>query len=460
LGCRPFLTLVATAAIFTGCAAPVDIDQSVTPSMMTAHPEIRGPHGQLTARQSETLFGDVGGDTEDLLRRHLVVEQAIAGAPLITGNHTTILRDGPETFHAMFAAVKGAKHHVDLEYFIFEDISSDGQSLGDLLIAKQNAGVAVRVLYDSFGSSDTPSEFLDRLQGAGIAALRFNSFNPFNHPAKGYAPNDRDHRKILIADDDLAIVGGVNMSATYQGSMPGKSAPAPTQQGLKVRDTDLQINGPAVVALQEAFDRHWGEQGGPALAPSPHTQNIAAKGGDVIRVIQSSPDEKISRYYVTLLSALHNAEKRIWISAAYFVPTHQEREDLLDAARRGVDVRLLLPDASDSDLSILVQHSHYQDLLEAGAQIFESHDEVLHSKLVVVDGVWTIIGSSNFDQRSIVSNDEIDVVVIGRENAKAFEAMFQDDFKAAHQIDRIAWSKRPFSDRMRGYWARIWQFFL
>jgi cardiolipin synthase len=152
---------------------------------------------------------------------------------------------------------------------------------------------------------------------------------------------------------------------------------------------------------------------------------IKPKGREVVRIVGSTPDQDVPRFYVTLLSAIRNAEKSVWLSAAYFVPTDQEEQDLIAAARRGVDVRLLLPSDSDSKMSLAVGRSHYGYLLEAGVNIYEVQNEVLHSKSVSIDGVWTAIGSSNFDPRSVVFNDEVDAIVLGSDTGAAFDRMFQ-----------------------------------
>jgi cardiolipin synthase len=132
-------------------------------------------------------------------------------------------------------------------------------------------------------------------------------------------------------------------------------------------------------------------------------------------------------------------------------------EDLINAARRGVDVRLLLGDESDSDLALTVAHSRYADLLEAGVKIFETHGVILHSKTIVIDGVWSVVGSSNFDYRSVLFNDEIDAVVLGSTTAQELEAMFADDVAGAHQIDAATWAKRPVTEKLRGVFWRLWQ---
>jgi cardiolipin synthase len=147
----------------------------------------------------------------------------------------------------------------------------------------------------------------------------------------------------------------------------------------------------------------------------------------------------------------------VFLSAAYFVPTRQEMEDLTDAARRGVDVRLLLPDKSDSETSIAIAHAHYADLIEAGVKIYETHGLVLHSKTVVIDGVWSVIGSSNFDQRSVLFNDEVDAVTLGSETAQELEQMFESDQQGAQEIDRKMVEERPFFEKIKGIFSRFWQ---
>ncbi|HXJ02028.1 MAG TPA: phospholipase D-like domain-containing protein [Micropepsaceae bacterium] len=443
-----------------GCASVPQIDQSVgPPSSTTPKPEIIGARGPLTAQQSKALLDRISTEPGDagVLQRHLAIEEAVAESPLIAGNRTQLLRDGPASFRAMFSAIQGATNHINLEYFIFEDVESDGVNLGDLLVAKREAGVAVNLIYDSFGSSSTPDAFFDRLKKAGVNVVDYNPLSPFKSIAGWYSPNDRDHRKILIVDGATAIIGGVNLSTTYQSNPLGKSGAAEGKSMDMWRDTDLKIEGPAVAQLQMLFLDHWNKQKGPPIGDAKMFPVVPAKGTAVARIIGSTPDKSVPRYYVTLLSAIRNAEKTIKITAAYFVPTAQEMEDLTGAARRGVDVRLVLPDVSDSSLSIAVGHSHYTELLEAGVKIYETHDLVLHSKTVVIDGVWSMIGSSNFDHRSVIFNDEVDAVLLGSETASELEEMFDDDQQGATAIDLNAWKNRSVFEKMNEVFAVAWQ---
>jgi cardiolipin synthase A/B len=453
---RRGIPLVLLVSLLAACATLTtsEIDEVIDAPGVT-HPHVVGLRGPLTERQSHTILERLRRQSanSDVLQRHLALEQALSDSPLFAGNSIKLLRDGPETFAAMFAAMDQARQSVELEYYTLEDVESGGRHLGDLLVDKAAHGVRITILYDGLGSIMTPAAFFDRLHHAGITLLEFNPLQPFSL-------NHRDHRKILIADNAVAIVGGVNLSTVYSslpfsGSSPAQSTPD------RWRDTDLEIAGPAVKELQRLFLRSWAKQSGPSLALPLATTALASGGEEIVRVLGSTPDDRLPLYYITLLSAIRNAEQRIWISAAYFVPTHEELEDLHEAAERGVDVRLLLPSHSDSAMALAVAHSHYSDLLEAGVKIYEPRDVILHAKAAVIDGVWSSIGSSNFDRRSVLFNDEVDVIILGRKTATLMEAMFDDDFGKADRIELQAWDDRPVSERLHELMARLlWQYWL
>ena len=433
--------VLAICALLASCAAVPKVDD--TPQGQTA--QIVGAKGPLTEPQSKALLEKIAPEPGDagILKRHMAIEEAVAETPLVAGNSTKLLVDGTQTFAAMFAAIKAAQSTINLEYYIFEDVESDGEKLGDLLIAKVQQGVAVNILYDSYGSNATKPAVFQRLKDAGIQVVEFNPVNPLNP----ISLNNRDHRKMLVVDGARAVVGGINLSSTYQSSGPGKSGGVESKPGQHWRDTDLEIDGPVVAQLQTLFLEHWSAQKGADLDRTKYFPVIPAKGSEVVRIVGSTPDKAVPRYYVTLLSAIRNAEKNVWMSAAYFVPTDQEEEDLIGAARRGVDVRLLLPSDSDSKMALAIGRSHYAYLLEAGVKIYEIESEVLHSKTASIDGVWTAVGSSNFDPRSVVFNDEVDALVLGSATATDFESMFNADTANAKQIDLAEWRRRPLSER-------------
>lgn len=417
-----------------------------------------GARGPLTPAESRAALLRQSDDAAEaaLLRRHVAAELEVADSTFTYGNRTRILPDGGAAFRAIFDAIRRARHTINLEYYILEDVSIDGTSLGDLLVSKRRAGVAVNVIYDSYGSGDTRTAFFARLRAAGVSLLDYNPLNPLEARV-GYTPNDRDHRKILIVDGREAIVGGINLSTAYQANPIGKSGTPEEKVGQPWIDTDIEIAGPAVAELQALFVDHWRRQKGEPLDVTGFFPRIAAQGDDIVRIIGSSPKEPRPDYYLALLAAIRSAEIRVWLSEAYFVPTDEEIAALIAAARRGVDVRLLLTDESNSDFAIAVAHSHYGELLEAGARLYETVNEVLHSKTVVVDGVWSAIGSSNFDRRSILFNEEVDAIVLGRPTARELEAIFERNARKSRPIDAEAWADRPLGDRLGELFARLWQ---
>jgi len=440
--------------------------------------QVRGARGALSPRATAALLGQLSAQAPDAgaLQRHLAIEQAVAGSPLYTGNRVTVLRDGADTFAAMFAAIHGARQYLYLEYYIFENVRFDGEQLADLLIARQRQGVRIDIIYDAIGSMDTSAELFDRLLAAGIHVRQFNPVR-----TSPFSINQRDHRKILIADGHAAIIGGVNLSADYEqsnrsnGSRSNRTAavsdmaaaaaaraslpPAPAGQPAREpwHDTDLQIEGPAVQELKQLFEQHWLAQGGPADELVDEKQTFEARGNQVVRVVGSTGGQLTPRYYATLISAIRSAASHIWVTAAYFVPTLQEKRALVRAARHGVDVRLLLPSHSDSAAALAAQQSHYSELLAAGVKIYERGDGILHSKTVVVDGVWSIVGSSNFDHRSVLFNDEVDAVVISAATGAQLEGYFQQDLEHASGIELASWKRRPLSRKLREHFWRLWE---
>lgn len=449
----------------TSCTVP-DVEDEVAAPADAEAPVIMGARGPLSPEESKAVLARLAETSTEAtaLQRHAAIEEAVAETPLVAGNTTRVLSDGPESFAAIFAAIHGASDHVNMEYYILEDVEHEGTWLGDLVVEKLREGVSVNIIYDSFGSIDTPAEFFDRLHDAGAKVVEFNPVNPLE-ASEGYDPNDRNHRKILIADGRTAIIGGVNLAEDYQSLGSGSSAPsagdtASDGKPRAWRDTNLELEGPVVAQLQSLFLEHWEGQGGPALDRAKLFPIIPPEGGEVARIIGSTPDAAVPRFYVTLLTAIRNARARVWLTNAYFVPPEQAVADLAAAARAGIDVRLLLPGVSDIDEVIDAARANYTALLEAGVRIFEMQDAILHAKTGTVDGVWSVVGSSNIDYRSVIFNDEVDAVVLGSDTATQLDAMFEADMAASREITLDAWRNRPLGQRLEEFFSRIWESWL
>jgi cardiolipin synthase len=355
----------------------------------------------------------------------------------------------------MFGAIRQAKNHINLETYIIED-DATGDDFATLLLAAQARGAQVNLIYDSVGGINTPKAFFERLSKAGIAVLEFNPINPLS--AKGpWQINNRDHRKLLIVDGRSVILGGINISNVYASGSALKRARKPPSDDVMWRDTDLKIEGPVVAEFQKLFLQTWEKQKAPKLAAKAYFPKLAPQGNDIVRAIGSTPDDPYSLIYLTLISAIGNAEKFVHLTNAYFVPDPQLLKALTDAAARGVQVQLILPSHSDSELVFHAGRAHYADLLAAGVQIYERQDALLHAKTAVIDGVWSTVGSTNLDWRSFLDNDEVNAVVLGREFAAQMQAMHQQDLDASQRIEPQAWADRPLRFKLKEWLAQHWR---
>jgi cardiolipin synthase len=455
------LAPVAVALLLTllvGCSSiPTMVpDMALRPSRAV---QLEGAHGALSPKQSKEILAKLkkDGDDTNIFDKHLALESEIVGSPLVVGNKVELLIDGPTTYNAMFAAIEAAKDHINMETFIIEN-DEVGQRFIELLVNKQRSGVQVNLIYDSVGSLNTPAAFFTPLIESGGKVLEFNPVNPLN-ARKTWQVTQRDHRKLLIVDGKTAFVGGINISSVYSrgshgGGSFGKSKPDKDKQPW--RDTHLRMAGPIAGEFQKLFLATWFQQQGAPLEIKSYFPELSTQGNNVVRAIGSSPEESYSLIFSTLLSAINSAETNIFLTNAYFVPDPQMLAALKNAVKRGVDVRLLLPEKTDSFLVLNASRSYYDELLSADIKIFERQDALLHAKTVVIDGVWSTIGSTNLDWRSFVNNQEINAVILGQDFGAQMQVLFDKDLESSKQITLESWRKRALSARIKERAARLW----
>jgi cardiolipin synthase len=459
--CR-FATYLAAACIALVAAAGSGCSSlpTIVPDMQSrpAQPvQLEGARGPLTARQSKAILDRLksGGQETSIFDRHLALEEAVVGSPLMVANKVVLLEDGEATFRQMFDAIRQAQDHINMETYIIED-DEIGNRFADALIEKQGMGVQVNLIYDSVGAISTPKAFFQRLIDSGINVLEFNPVNPLNL-RKGWEVNQRDHRKLLIVDGQSAFLGGINISSVYSSGSFAQRSSARAEKRMPWRDTHMQVEGPVVGEFQKLFLGTWEKQKGAPLAPRNYLPQLSGKGRDVVRAIGSSPDEPYTLIYATLISAISSAETTVYLTNAYFVPDPQLLTVLKDAAKRGVDVKIILPGHTDSSLVFHAGRSFYEPLLRAGVKIYERSDALLHAKTALIDGVWSTIGSTNLDWRSFLHNDEVNAVILGREFGTQMQAMFDRDLAASNLITLEQWAQRPLSTRLKELGARLWQ---
>jgi cardiolipin synthase len=451
--------LVASILLLGGCTAL----PRVVPDMArgSGEPQLQGGRGPLSAARSKQILEGLraGGKETDVLDRHLALEAAISDSPLVAGNRVALLLDGPATYQAMFAAIEGARDHINMETYILE-ADEVGQRFAAALIAKQRQGVTVNLIRDSVGTLSTPKEFFKTLTDAGINVVEFNPVNPLTAKA-GWEVNQRDHRKLLVVDGQTAFLGGINISSVYSGgsfSQGSKNDRPGNKQPW--RDTDLQIDGPVVAELQKMFIATWEKQKGKPLAPRNYFPKLTRQGSEVVHALGGSPDEPYSVIYATLISAIDSAETEILLTNAYFVPDPQLIASLKGAVARGVDVKIVLPGATDSALVFHAGRSYSDELLAGGIKIYERQNALLHAKTALIDGVWSTVGSTNLDWRSFLHNQEVNAVVLGKEFGQRMRAAFDDDLAQSKQVSLVQWQRRSPLERAKETFGRIWQYWL
>ena len=422
-------------------------------------PSVRGVNGPISdARVKALLARRWSKNTLDLQTQATLEEQA-TGVPLIAGNRCTLLFDGPQTMTAMFKAIGAATSNINLETYIF-DQDQLGMKFADLLIERQQHGVVVNIIYDSVGTLGVPQAFFDRMRAAGIHLVAFNPVNPARLHGNGWKINNRDHRKLLVVDGKVAFTGGINISADYaRSSLFRSSQRVATRQDVGWRDTQIEVEGPAVAAFQWLFVRHWTSQDADDLREADYFPHLAAVGDKLVRVLGSDPGGQFEIYKAYSL-AMQEAKQSIHLTSAYFVPDQHTVETLIAAARRGVDVKLVLPGVSDRSVVFYAGHDYYDALLAGGVKIYQLKLAVLHAKTGVIDGSWSTVGSTNLDTRSFLHNSELNVIVMGQAFGAQMEQAFREDLRNSSEITLDSWRHRPWADRLREWAARLMGYWL
>jgi cardiolipin synthase len=447
-----FLGLVLVA-----CKTLPDVDPVASAK---ATPTVASTRGTLAPKQASALVSKRWANASTDLTSMALLEEQATGVPLIAGNRVTLLFDGPATMREMMAAARAATGSINLETYIF-DQDKVGNEFADLLIEKQRQGVQVNIMVDAVGAIATPAAFFERMRAAGIRVLIFNPVNPAK--AKGnWDLNNRNHRKLMVVDGKVAFTGGINISSTYANSSLFRSRyRADNVDGSKVgwRDTHVRIEGPAVAPLQWSFVNLWVQQEGGELPKADYFPALSPAGDKLIRVLAGNPDGD-SDIYKALVVAITEAKKSIHITSAYFVPDQQIVDALAAAARRGVDVKLVLPGVSDHSLIRYAGQGFYDQLLKGGVKIYELQVAVLHAKTAVIDGAWSTIGSANIDRRSFLHNYELNVVVMDPAFGRDMESAFNEDLRDSKEVTLEQWRHRPWKDRIREWVARLGEYWI
>lgn len=388
-------------------------------------------------------------EANDILKQYTELSNMLLkdlGSPLTGGNAVKLLANGEIKFPELLESIRNAKHHIHLEYYIYE-CDDTGMSVIDLLIEKAKQGIKVRFIYDDFGSPTIKSTLEKKMKDAGIEIFAFHKIrfyllaNRFNY---------RNHRKIVVIDGSTAFVGGINVSDKYVNrDEPNK---------LFWRDTHLKIEGPAVFYLQYLFITDWNFCCGDAAFEinDQYFPSIQPKeNGSYVQIAAGGPDSPTPSILYSLLQAISLAEKEILITTPYFIPGDSIMDGLCMAALSGLKVKLLVPGISDSKLVNAAARSYYNQLLRCGVDVYCYQKGFVHAKTIVIDRQLSMVGTANMDYRSFELNFEVNAIVYDDDIAEQMSQLFFEDLKDAKQIDKDEWLSRPLRKQLPEKVARL-----
>jgi cardiolipin synthase len=370
--------------------------------------------------------------------------EAFAGAPILGDNRVDILLNGEETFPALLDAIRSAERTITFEAYIFHEGKVADQIVG-AFVERCKAGVRVAILLDAHGADGLPERYIQNLRDAGCTLV--SDFRPLRLWSLERT-NKRNHRRIMVIDGRVGFTGGYGVDDTWSGN--GRT------EG-RWRETNVRLQGPIVQSLQEAFVEHWREAtsvllGGKDYFPYPP---VTVKDVPVLaQVVRSSPLQGNDAMYRVFLQAISSARTSILISTPYLLPGEQLTEALLDAVRRGVRVRVLIPSVvKTSGVEFVTQASQreaFGALLDGGVQLHEYSPALLHTKMMIIDGTWATVGSTNLDNRSMAMNDELNVMFYDHTIAKRLEEVFAADVAYSHKVSREQLENREWLHRALG----------
>ncbi len=368
------------------------------------------------------------------------VAEKLADLPFTVGNRVELLINGEETFASILGGIDEAKEYILFQFYIVHD-DTLGNRMADHLIAASQRGVDVWFLYDEIGSHDLSEHYLKRLRSAGIRVSAFNTQQGWKNK---FQINFRNHRKVVVVDGKKCWIGGHNVGDEYLGR--------DEKLGFW-RDTHVALAGPAVLGAQLSFVEDW------FWATSRKLESLrwdpVAAGDSSAQVISTGPADRLDTAELMFLHAIHHARERLWIASPYFVPDDAVVYALQLAGLRGVDVRILIPDESDSLPVWLAAFSYFEDAGRTGVRFYRYQKGFLHEKVMLIDDVLATVGTANFDNRSFRLNFEITAIVEDRRFTAEVERMFLEDFAVSYEIDPGILQRKPWWFRVGVRLARL-----
>jgi cardiolipin synthase len=399
-------------------------------SLYSARSNRRGTPATTTDPDTARLLGRL--PLRD--RQFLSLLSRINQLPLSSAANLRILRDAKEFYSALEGSIAGAKHHIHLEFYIW-NADDTGAKFLKLLADAARRGVIVRLLLDGVGSHAFTESLLGDFLAAGGHFSWFQSLDPKRNR---FFLNLRNHRKLQVVDGTSAFVGGMNIGREYEGLDPARG---------HWRDVQVEADGPVVLELQDVFADDWFFATGEKISSAAFFPEPAAGAKYLTHVVLGGPDRRNEPISKTIVSLLNEASGRVWIATGYFVPDDIILAALELAASRGVDVRLLISEKNDHPWLVVVGRSYYGQLLAAGVRIFEYSAGINHAKVMLADERWAMIGSANLDYRSMRLNFELNLLAHSAERNAELAHILEHDFSVSQEIDPEVFARRPFRRR-------------
>ncbi|MEP6942825.1 MAG: phospholipase D-like domain-containing protein [Betaproteobacteria bacterium] len=366
----------------------------------------------------------------------------LLGPAILEGNRFEVLQNGDQIFPPMLDAIRHARKTINFETYIYWS-GAIGKEFADALSDRARAGVKVSVLLDWLGSGRMDKALLDQMESSGVRIKRFHEPRWYNLDKL----NNRTHRKILVVDGHVGFTGGVGIAPEWTGK---------AQDPDHWRDTHFRVEGPVVAQMQSVFSDNWVKATGDVLHGDTYFPPLAPVGAGKAQIFASSPSggsESMELMYVLAFTA---AEKSIDLEMAYFVPDELSRDVIVDAIKRGVRVRIIVPGPhNDAETVRHASRASWGDLLQAGVQIYEFQPTMFHCKVMIVDGLMISVGSTNFDDRSFRLNDEANLNIFDEPFAARQTEIFEQDLARSRRVTHGEWLERPFTEKLWGYAARL-----
>ncbi len=360
----------------------------------------------------------------------------LLGAPIVEGNRLADFQNGDEIFPPMLEAIRGARHTVTFETYIYWS-GEIGAAFASALAERARAGVKVHVLLDWLGSAKMEARFLEQLERAGVEVERYHR----PHWSNLSRMNNRTHRKLLVVDGRVAFTGGVGIADQWQGR---------AQDPAHWRDAHFRAEGPVAGHFQAVFMDNWLKATGRVLHGPAYFPGLAPLGASAAQMVSSSPTGGSETVHLMYLLSIAAAAKTIHLASSYFVPDESAVQALVAAARRGVKVRIITPGPHiDTAVVRAASRARWGALLEAGIEISEYQPTMFHMKMLVIDGHFVSVGSTNFDNRSFRLNDEANLNVYDEVFAAKAEAAFAADLARARRVSLAEWKNRPWTEKIR-----------